>query len=364
MTSTWDFPRDEVPTTVRGLMSLWGGFDEPENPVDAGLEKRLELDVTFLAGEEASAGMNATDKTSPRGMLRATSEQWSAVLSILDESIHRTSSQGLLSAYYGERCIIITSPRRVVITASPEVMLHKITVPLLQLVSDCGCGVEWVSYMRKNTCSPWDADDETNLIMAAEYAELKHAFPKGNPFLLGPVDSDHYFYFVYDNVDRTSGDTVEDDIQVNVVMYNVNDVPCDKTFQDIRVLTPTTASAELEQQRPLLCEGHELIRRFSVRSVSTCDRAQAHHAVSCLTFETNDPNMDHKSRIAELLERYRPARFTLITLFDPQSTVARRFAEGDRCGLDTFSHYTVENRATNEFAPGYVIRKTVFFQKE
>jgi S-adenosylmethionine decarboxylase len=328
-------------------MSLWGGFDEPECPLDAGIEKRLELDLIIRKDAVEVSGDCATKDAPARGLLRATKEQWNAVLSRVDEHIHSTTSQGLLSAFFAERCIVIITPMRIVVTASAEVMLHKITGPLLQLVTDCGCGVEWASFMRRNTSSPWEADDETNLVMASEYAELKQAFPTGKPFLLGQVDSDHYFYFLFDRVDRTSADTVEDEVQVNVVMYNVSE-PMDKLSQTIDVTTAGKGQGEY----------HQLLRSFSIRS------AGGDTVVPCVTFETNDPEMPHASRISELLERYKPARVTLITLFDPQSTAARRFAAGDRCGLDTFSHYNVENRATNEFAPGYVIRKTMFARKD
>jgi S-adenosylmethionine decarboxylase len=169
---------------------------------------------------------------------------------------------------------------------------------------------------------------------------LKQSFPQGKSFLIGPLDGDHYFYFVYDALDRKSGSVIENDAQVNLVMYNV---------------TPATHQAALSDKITQSCtlinnktDEYEALRHFYA-----CGQR-------CVTFESNATTGDHASRVTELLDEYQPDRFTLITLFDPATTFAQRFAKGDRCGLDKFSKFKIDNCFTNEFAHGYTVRKTVF----
>lgn len=325
--SQWSFPADEFPNTVQGLMSLWGGFDEPANVTDSGCEKRLEIDVkvTFES----------------RGLLVITQKQWQALLDDIKEDILESKQWSALHFFRTPQCTIIVSKDKVIATSSAVTLLHRLVAPLVKMCNDTtiGTSIQWASFMRKNIASPWEPDNEMNHVMASEYAELKEAFPQGKSFLIGPVDGDHYFYFVHDAMDRSKKDVVEDDAQLNLVMYNVVDnEPHRGENKVVQTCTPLTEEAD----------EFEAIRHFHA-----CGQR-------CVTYETNATSVDHADRIAKLLEKYQPDRFTLITLFDPATVVAKRFSRGDRCGLDKFENYCAENCCTNEFAHGYIVRKTMF----
>lgn len=325
MTSTWEFSRADFPSSVRGLMSLWGGFDEPANVTDSGCEKRLEIDIQVEAG---SADLHSVTK-----------DQWAAVLASIQQSIIKVQgSQNAVQAFHTAECLLLVVRDKVIVTSSATVLLHQLLTPLMRVCTQVvGAHVEWSSFMRKNTASPWEPDNAMNHVMASEYADLKNTFPQGRSFLIGPVDGDHYFYFVHDAVNRKRSAVVEDDVQVNLVMYNVQldtELEPKNVTQDCVVLP--AAKGEYE----------------TLRFFNACGQP-------CATFETNTSSEDHANRIASLLELYKPDRCTLITLFDPSTNMARRLAKGDRCGLDKFENFTVENRCTNEFAHGYVVRKTM-----
>jgi S-adenosylmethionine decarboxylase len=318
MKSKWA-SRDDLPSSVHSLMSLWGGFDEPANAIDSGLEKRLEIGIT------------ATNKD---GLL----QDRDALYRVLDTISNVTSMSQLgndsaVLTIHCERCVAVIAAKRLVVLASPDVAIHKAILPLLNLCSTLNCVVEWMSFMRKNTTSPWEAaTPELSQIMAGEYADLKEAFPKGKSFLFGPVDTDNYFFFVYDNVNRKTS-VVENDVQINAVLYNV------KSHIDTKL-----------EQRVDIVEGdeYEVTRTFSLDACTPC-----------LTYETNCSKLS-TDRLRKLLNDNQPDRFTLITLFDPHSDMAVRIRAGDRCGLDAFDGFYLDNRTVNEFASGYAIHKLLF----
>lgn len=308
-------------------MSLWGGFDEPTNVTDSGCEKRFELDVKIPSGKG-------------QGLLAVDSNQWQNVLDLIKETICECKEYEALSWIRTPQSALIVTKEKVVVTCSAVTLLHLLVAPLIELCNRVGT-VEWSSFMRKNVSSPWDPDNEMNHVMASEYAELKQAFPQGRSFLIGPLDGDHYFYFVHDALDRKNGDVIENDAQVNLVMYNVSP----QTHQG------ENASGKIIQTcvpKDNKTDEYEAMRHFYA-----CGQR-------CATFETNATTEEHADRLVDLLREYQPDRFTLITLFDPATTTAKRFAKGDRCGLDKFAHYKLENCFTNEFAHGYTVRKTVF----
>lgn len=329
MTTQWPFPKDEFPSTVQGLMSLWGGFDEPANVTDSGCEKRFEVDVMITEGDA-------------QGLLAVGHHQWQELLNHLKEDISETKEFASLSWIRTPQCALIVTKEKVIVTASAVTLLHLLVAPMMELCKEKGLRVKWSSFMRKNIASPWDPENEMNHVMASEYAELKQAFPPGKSFLIGPVDGDHYFYFVYDALNRKDTSAVlEADVQVNLVMYNVTPESHQGENSNGKVVQRCTPLDNKSDE-------YETLRQFVA-----CGQR-------CVTFETNATTDAHADRIATLLEEFQPDRFTLITLFDLATVSAQRYAKGDRCGLDKFAKYKTENCFTNEFARGYTVRKTVF----
>lgn len=328
-TVSHSWPKDQVPKSVHGLMTAFGGFEAASSVTDSGCEKRLELDI-------------ATNK--PDGILAADLCEWHRALKVMDEKVRWTQQGEHLLSLITDRAVLVVSRDRIVVTTAANLLPHLMLDPLLHLIEQHECTVDWVSFMRKNNASPWASDNAMNHVMASEYAELKQRFPRGKSFLLGPVDGDHYFCFMHDNVDRRGGSAKEDDVQVNLVMYGVKSCP---TRHREGVITQHCHT--LPSNRP---DEYETLRFFEVPGSG-----------SCVTFETNFSGGSYKERIDALLSEYQPQRFTLISLFDPQSETAKRWSKGDKCGLDFFDGFSVENRCTNEFSPGYVMRKSMFLAR-
>lgn len=297
---------DDAPNLLQ-MLSLWGSFNEES---EGGFEKRFEVDVT------------------PPSLLQSVSDDaWQKVLISVGCGC-KLEDHGHMRCAVSSDCSIVICPGKVIVTTSPRVALNALTDQLLDVVRQNGMRVEWASFMRKNTSSPWSSGTG----MGAEYAVLKNVFPQGNAYLFGPVDCSHYFYFIYDAVDRQSG-TPETDVQINVVMYDIKEVA-----------KATQSYCSLGKPGE-----YEVLRVFP-HTESTW----------CATFETTSTSCKYSDAINELLEKYSPGRFTVIVLADPQSTLNACFAANNFCGLEDFEQYEVVNTTRNEFQHGYVVHKSSF----
>ncbi|KAL7696554.1 S-adenosylmethionine decarboxylase proenzyme-like [Lotmaria passim] len=311
----WASPRDEFPESVHALMSLWGGFASPTDYSDSGLEKRLELD--FAAAMPAST---------------FTVAELEAVLATAQQELrHVTQAEGLLAMEMTQSILILT-PYKLIVTSASEVMLHQVLKPALALLEAKAVEVEWASYLRKNTTSPWCAESETSDIMAQEYADLKAAFPAGKSFLTGPVDSDHFFNFVYDDVERQT-QRREEDVQVNVFLYDV-----------VNGLGDTQ---KCEQRFTALPDGeYEVARTFA--------------AMPCVSFETNSKAaVMSPARVQHLVDTFQPAHFTIVALQDKDTDGAAL-----RRNFQSFDAYTLQNRTVNHFGEGYAFHQLLFARSD
>ncbi|KAG5498814.1 hypothetical protein JKF63_03103 [Porcisia hertigi] len=309
--NAWASPRDGFPESVHALMSLWGGFSNPTTYSDSGLEKRLELDFATAVDVQVFTVAELEDVLAAAGQ----------------ELQHHSCAGNLLSLEMTQSIVIVTS-HKLVVTSASEVMLHQVFTPIIALIKSKGVRVEWASYLRKNTTSPWCAESETSDIMAQEYAELKAAFPAGKSFLTGPVDSDHYFNFVYDNVERVAGRR-EEDVQVNVFLYDVATGLGDeqKTTQRFRALS----NGE-----------YEVTRTFA--------------GVPCVSFETNaKAAVAAPTRLQELVDTFQPPRFTIVALQDKDAD-----ERALRRSLHGCSSYTLQNQTVNYFGEGYAFHQLLF----
>ncbi|RNF25938.1 S-adenosylmethionine decarboxylase proenzyme [Trypanosoma conorhini] len=323
--SLWPAAREEVPESVQALMAMWGGFEAPRSANDCGIEKRLELD---FRGVIVPSGVAVADLES--------------VMSHAGELLERQSvDKGLISLFFSNSTLQLTE-NQVLVTSSSSVLLHVILGPLLDLLRNHAIVVEWASFMRMNTTSPWSSLCEMSEIMAQEYAELKSAFPSGHPYLTGPLDSDHFFYFVYDAIQRNvAGAPPEEDEQINIYMYNVKTDGSDDG---------SGALKNLRQVIPLSATHYEKLR-VSTDGVS--------HPFA--SFETNAVLTTAKKAelVRGLLEKFCPDRVTMVVLQDRCSPPAER---------DNFFNavkgYTIMNRATNHFGQGYAFHQTSYVRAE
>lgn len=325
MTTGWGPLQNALPQSVHDLMAMWGAFDAPRDADGCGMEKRLELDFCrpIAPGDVAVAGLER-------------------VMAHAGEAIGRRAAGGGLVALQFDRSVVVLSATRVIVTSAPSVPLHAALRPLLDLLRSHAVDVEWASFMRVNTHSPWTSCEMSD-IMAEEYAELKSVFPSGHPYLAGPIDQDHFFYFVYDAIQRHLPDApVENDVQINIYMYNVR--AAEECEDDSETLKNTW------QVVPLCETEFEMLR--------VCTDAMAHPFAS---FETNAvaAAKNPAAMVKSLLDRFLPDKFTMILLQDRRS-----LGDPGRAAFQEIDGYTVMNRAMNHFGEGYAFLQIVCTRAE
>lgn len=288
-------------------MSLWGGFDQPSSGDDCGLEKRLELDLTTPLPLRA-------DSTTVQSLC--------SLLAAQDGPLQEIGEEHVLTLAF-PRTLAILGPEQWVFSAHSDVLLHELLKPLVSLLTKAQTVVCWASFFRKNTAEPW-GPAQTSDVMAQEYAELKCAFPSGQSFLTGPVDGDHYFHFVYDQISHEANP--EEDAQLNIFMHDV--VPRENGH-----------TGKYQHRVSTHPSGHyELLRTF----------AQPH-----VSFETNNPEAVQRPRRCEaLLAEYRPERFT--------ATAVVRQDRDTQPLLQSFNSYSLQHRSVNYLREGYMYLQVVF----
>ncbi|CCW61538.1 unnamed protein product [Phytomonas sp. EM1] len=317
---SWTCSRDEYPQSVHALMSLWGGFAPLTEVSDSGLEKRLEVDFKFPC---------------PIGKLTVADIE--ALMRNVDEYLENYSCEGDFQSFTFSQTLIVLTSKMLMMSSNSTVMLHHVLKPLLDLLNQRSVLVEWMSFSRRNTTAPWSTQCETSDIMAQEYAELKAAFPTGQSFLLGPVDSEHYFFFTFDAIDRSEGNAVEQDVQINVFLY---DIVRDEDDE----LAPNVGLTRKNTQQLTHLEGntYEIMRTFD--------------DISYISFETNARvAMESPARLESLLKKYKPSKIVMFALQD------RNIEPGMLCRTyATLPGYALQSSLTNHFREGYSFYQLTF----
>lgn len=305
------------PYGVELMNALFGGMSAELSEGRRGAEVRLELDL------RSGLAVRVTPST-----LREIAECLNAnPLMIRDGNYDEC-------ALVCDEAIIIATTTQLVIIASAALNLHDAVARILQVIAGCGHKIEWASFLRKNTSCPWDRRD---VAIAKEYTALKLAFPQGNPFVFGPVDSDHYFYYVHDDIRRGEG-VREADVQLNIKLYNVQN-------SDMFGVNPKCPMKLTFQGK----DEYEVTRGVFEENTNT------------ISFESNFDIRGALSRTQTLISESRPERFTVLLLLDPQCDDVQRIKSGEVLGLQPgCQDYTLVNRTSNTFEHGYVVIKTSF----
>nr|CCC91136.1 putative S-adenosylmethionine decarboxylase proenzyme-like [Trypanosoma congolense IL3000] len=313
--------RNECPGSVHDLMTYWGGFSQPKNAADSSLEKRLELNFV-----------------QPADTASITVDQLTAVMEYTGETLQQHSiEQGIYTLKFSKTLLLLTE-KQIVLRAASSVMLHAALRPLLDLMKTHNIVTEWASFMRVNYASPWSATSETSDIMAQEYAELKSTFPSGHPYLTGPVDRDHCFYFVYDGIDRQKPNVRrEEDVQINVYMYNVR----------------SNGEWDLNGSD----KEHRFVASHCPNEYETLRISTHGYNQPFVSFETNALSAlkGIKGIVNGLLQKFCPEHVMILVLQDRDvhdSTVSHVF--------DELENFTPMHRGSNLFGGGYIFHQAMY----
>lgn len=325
----------------------------PEKEGFEGNEKRLQIDLK----PDGSAG--------PLPLPRAF---WEAVLELVSAKIMDAQSNATMEGYIlSESSLFVSANRITLITCGTTVLLGCLGM-LVNGIKSLGREIEYLQYSRKEFTYPWQQPAEHRSI-AAEYAILQQLAPEGAPFILGPLDGDHYFMYMMDKITRPAREEV--DMQLNVVMYGLDDTVARHFFSDTSEKN-SAKTAAIRQATGLakLFDACEVVQDqvwapcgYSANAF-TGDEYWTTHITpeahcSYASFETNASYESYAPLVTDVLTVFRPTRCSLVVLLDEESPAGRRRREGHDVGIRAYSElgYALKLRTMNEFGPGYYVIK-------
>lgn len=340
------------------LMAMWGmmkDFDPSHERAFEGPEKRLEII------------MRETEATHQDGLRALDDAVWEGVVGSLHAQIVSRIRNDIIQSYVlTESSLFVMRNRIILITCGTTTLLNSVPL-ILEAISAVRGELEWASFMHKNYSFPWEQRGP-HLSMAEEYKTLKQHFPKGQPFIFGPVDSDHYFFYCYDDVVRPCA---ENDTQMSMTMYGLDKEVTSCFFsEEFHSTGDETATVRAKSHLDRIVtpdwQIHDLQFApcgYSVNAIRDYEYQTMHITpedhCSFASYETNSKMENLEDRMKVVLGVFRPQRFTIVVILDPQSAVAEAFRVGRPIGVEpeSLQGYTLINRTTNEFAPGYVAMK-------
>jgi S-adenosylmethionine decarboxylase len=320
-----------------------------------GPEKRLEV---IVRGDAALAA---------GGFRQAERATWDAIIGVLNAKIVNHVANDSLDAYVLTESSLFVYPHKLILITCGTTVLLKALDPILELVAKLEMEVEWASFMRKNFTYPWEQIGP-HATMETEYSYLKKYFPKGAPFIFGPIDSDHYFAFVFDDMIRPC---VEDDTQVSMTMYDMDPEVAKHFYSDKFLDGPDTDPIrEATKLNTLVCDGWTVQDLqfepcgYSINAIRG-DAYQTMHITpeahcSFASYETNMPVSNVAEQLNKVLKVFSPQRFSVLILADPQCPLGLGIAKAADLGLGSITGYSTSNIGMNEFAPGYTLVKANF----
>jgi len=273
-----------------------------EKPCFEGPEKRLEID--FKPVFENS-----------RGFRVYTAQQLQKF--ILDPAkctiIDQMSNQHFDSYVLSESSLFVY-PYKVILKTCGTTTLLAALPNLLQLATQMGSSVEFVTYSRKNYNFP-DSQPTPHSCFQEEVRYLNMFF-EGTPFIFGPISSDHWFLYV---ADYSQNDPLSRTEYTLEIMMSELDPECMKQFykhEGISVKQTTSESgisAIIPDTKIDHCQfepcGYSM--NGQLQEVYSTIHITPEPECSYVSYETNLAPNSFTEIIQRVLKTFRPRRFSI-----------------------------------------------------
>jgi len=225
-------------------------------------------------------------------------------------------------------------------------------------------------YSRKNFQYPW-VQPSPHTSIGEEYETLHRCFPDGHPYVLGPLDADHYFLFMYDAIERPR---LEHDQQLNIAMYDMDaSVATQFAAEEFTIDNAKTSIVRANTKLDGLLEGFTVQDMvfspcgYSLNSIRNGDYYTIHvtpeNHCSYASFETCARVPSFRPLIQQVLDVFKPRKFTVIILLDDASPCSQSQKKGEDIGECSIPGYQRINCTVNEFEPGYRTIKCLYVKQ-
>ncbi|KYQ93099.1 S-adenosylmethionine decarboxylase [Tieghemostelium lacteum] len=310
------------------------GFEGPEK----------KLDIRFCQ-------MKSSKISTKSGLRMINKEKWQTVLDSARCTIISQKSNDYMDAYVLSESSLFVYPRRAMIkTCGTTTLLHLIA-KMIKVGQECGLEVEMVLFSRKNLNHP-SKQVFPHCSFSDEVEFLNKSF-QGQAYVMGPLNKDHWNLYIADF--RKSSTFQRTEQTFEVMMHDLDPKVMEQFFkkpdQPVSEVTEKSGIAGLLpgsliddfQFDPCGYSMNGLLNQWywtiHITPESHC---------SYVSFDTNLALADYNQLLANVLEVFKPGRFT-----------AAIYAEdGSPCGdpyssLDLPSAYSIQNKTVHGFDGGY-----------
>jgi len=274
-----------------------------------GPEKTLELEFDPAIGDH-------------RGLRAIPREQWDAVLEQAQARILLTQSNDWLDSYVLSESSLFVYPHRLVLKTCGTTTLLRCLPLLMVCTKSFGLSLEWMAYSRKDFSFP-TAQNYPHNSFHQEVEFLQTMF-SGSAFVHGPLNSDHWYTYVADGCERPI--TAALDRTLNLMMYGIDEKAAtmfvkSKVIQDENDVKIAAGFDKILPNAEV--HGHLFEPcGYSMNALQDESYYTMHvtpeEGVSYASFETNVRQSSYKSLIQDMLNVFKPCRFTM-TLFSEKT---------------------------------------------
>lgn len=285
-----------------------------------GPEKNLEIDFKANVGHV-------------NGFREVTRAELDEMLDAAKCQILSKTSNEYIDSYVLSESSLFVYARKVVIKTCGTTTLLK-CIPFIKRYADrLGLEIEWVSYSRKNYSFP-DDQQYPHTSFQTEVAYLNGYFPDGTAHVLGPLNHDHWYIYVWDaethGAEPDNSATEEAESTLHILMQDMHPTVAQRFFKKdssmtsrqmtidsgIRDLVPSAVIDDFAfdpcgySMNGILFDAYYTIH---ITPESHC---------SYVSFETNARLRCYESLVKNVIRCFRPARYT-VTVYADQEALAQ-----------------------------------------
>eukprot|EP00754_Rhynchopus_humris_P002391 Rhum_TRINITY_DN11324_c1_g1::Rhum_TRINITY_DN11324_c1_g1_i1::g.43997::m.43997/K01611/speD, AMD1; S-adenosylmethionine decarboxylase len=300
---------------------------DKDGPGFEGPEKKFEIDFRRRAG-------------AAEGLFLVSDETWQRLLDLAHCTIIGTKQSDQCRMYVLSESSLFVYRRRLVIKTCGITTLLEFVRPLLQLVSaerndwnkdlsEClGLETEYCSFSRKNFLWP-ERQPDCHSSFQTEIKLLEELFPGGSGYILGPLNKEHWNFFIADYTQPEDAEGNPPDQTLEVIMSGLSKERMAWFFNEdgskteaavtegsgiAGIIPGSTIDAKLFEPCGYSMNGLTKDNHYWTIHITPEDHC------SFVSFETNLPQANYGELVQRVLKVFDPSK-SFVTLFADDHSV-------------------------------------------
>jgi len=313
----------------------FSGFEGPE--------KRLEID--FCRVEDTEIGFR-----------RYGVERWSKILEAAQCTIISVRHNEYFDAYLLSESSLFVYPFKIMIKTCGTTTPLEIMPEVLVLCEELKTHIEFFQYSRSDFLFP-DKQPHPHNSWDNEVDYLRRYFSDGQSFVFGSLESARWHLFLADFTPETRPLEAEMDQTIELVFYDMKKDVLQKFWKDENFVDAceTTKRSGIKRLLPRATIDDFVFDPcgYSMNGLEGPTYYTIHvtpeEECSFISFETNAKKSDYSAFLFDLLQTFKPGRFSVMLFADDGSNAGR----SSRALQLHIPGYKLENMTTNIFCGNY-----------